>query len=116
MRFRKEHDGLEFRDVRGFNLILLGKQVWRLMICIDSLVSRIYRAKYYPIGDILSAELGHRPSFFWQSLCKSRCIVQRGYRWKIGNGLFAKVWTGPWLKKPMSISTSSHPLTLGDRT
>ncbi|CAN0924822.1 hypothetical protein LINGRAHAP2_LOCUS34405 [Linum grandiflorum] len=52
MAVRKEHVGMGFRDIRGFNLALLGKQVWRLMTRPYSLVSHIYREKYYPRGDI----------------------------------------------------------------
>ncbi|CAN1225361.1 Putative ribonuclease H protein At1g65750 [Linum grandiflorum] len=111
MTTRKEHGGLGFRDIRSFNLALLGKQVWRLLSQPNSIVSRIYRAKYYPTGDILSAELGHRPSFVWRSLCESRCIIQRGYRWKIGDGTTTKVWTEPWLKSDtqLRITTPFNP-------
>ncbi|CAN0881031.1 Uncharacterized mitochondrial protein AtMg00310 [Linum grandiflorum] len=63
-----------------------------------SLVARLYRAKYYPTGDFLSAGLGHHPSFVWRSLWKSQPILQRRIRWKIGNGHRINVWSSPWLK------------------
>ncbi|CAN0906360.1 Uncharacterized mitochondrial protein AtMg00310 [Linum grandiflorum] len=111
MAVRKEHGGLGFRDIRGFNLALLGKQVWRLLSQPNSIVSLLYRAKYYPTGDILTAELGHHPSFVWRSLCESRCIVRKGYRWKIGDGNATHVWMEPWLKSDsqMRITTPVNP-------
>ncbi|CAN0866384.1 hypothetical protein LINGRAHAP2_LOCUS9258 [Linum grandiflorum] len=52
----------------------------------DSVMARIYHAKYYKLGTILSTEVKHRPSFVWRSICETRALVHMGLRWKIGNG------------------------------
>nr|GMD54279.1 uncharacterized protein LOC109165997 [Ipomoea batatas] len=44
----KEKGGLGFRRIREMNLALLGKQVWRLLSRLDSLVARVYKSRYYP--------------------------------------------------------------------
>lgn len=44
----KASGGLGFCDIRCFNLALVAKQGWRLIISPDSLMGRIFRARYYP--------------------------------------------------------------------
>lgn len=45
----KSIGGFGFKNLRDFNLAILGKQVWRLLTCEQSLVGRIFKARYYPI-------------------------------------------------------------------
>ena len=40
-----------FLDLNGFNLAMLGKLGWKLIIEPNSLVSRILKSKYYPHRD-----------------------------------------------------------------
>lgn len=44
---KKSQDGLGFRKLHNFNVVLLGKQGWRLITNQDALVSKIYKARYY---------------------------------------------------------------------
>jgi len=50
-----------FRDLESFNLALLAKQIWRLLLEPDSLCARVLRAIYYPNGKLLNVKLksGH---------------------------------------------------------
>lgn len=50
--------GLGFRHLHDINLTLLGKQGWRLLTQTESLVAKVYKARYYPQGNFLSAKLG----------------------------------------------------------
>lgn len=43
----KHNGGLGFRDLRDFNLAMLGKQCWRLITNQESSVARLYKSKYY---------------------------------------------------------------------
>ncbi|KAG5561218.1 hypothetical protein RHGRI_004294 [Rhododendron griersonianum] len=52
---KKHNGGLGFRDLRCFNLALLAKQGWRLLIGGDSLLRRILKAKYYPRCSFMKA-------------------------------------------------------------
>ena len=67
-----------FRNLQAFNLAMLAKQGWRLLMNPNSLVARVYKAKYYPHGDVLNASLGSRPSYAWRSkglrLLKGVCV------------------------------------------
>ncbi|KAL2924008.1 hypothetical protein RDABS01_015499 [Bienertia sinuspersici] len=51
-----------------------------------SLVASVLRARYFPQGDVLDAELGPSPSFTWRSLHGAIWAVKRGIRWLIGDG------------------------------
>lgn len=43
------------------------------------------------------APLGYNPSFVWRSMLGARPLLDRGVRWKIGNGLTTKIWGDAWL-------------------
>lgn len=51
-----------------FNIAMLGKQDWRLIQNSDSLVGRIYKAKYHPNSTFMNAKIGGNPSFIWRSI------------------------------------------------
>jgi len=78
---RKEYGGMGFRHFFGFNLAMLGKQGWKLLTNQDTIVARIYKAKYYPNNDFLGARLGHNPSYIWRSIFASQVLVRGGQRW-----------------------------------
>lgn len=54
----KSQGGLGFRSLVGFNLALLGKQVWNFLENPQSLVARVFKARYYPNNHILQASRG----------------------------------------------------------
>lgn len=54
--------GLGFRDIELFNLALLARQAWRVMMDPNSLSARVLKAKYHVNADFLQAELGPAPS------------------------------------------------------
>jgi hypothetical protein len=70
----KSQGGLGFRDLHIFNRALLAKQLWRLHSNPQSLVARIFQAKYYARKSMLEAELGIRPSYAWRSLMVSKSV------------------------------------------
>ncbi|XP_020540197.1 uncharacterized mitochondrial protein AtMg00310-like [Jatropha curcas] len=55
--------GLNFKRVHEFNLALLCKQLWRFLVYLDALVSRIYRAKYFASSSLSQAKTGTNPSY-----------------------------------------------------
>lgn len=52
-----------FRDLSKFNVALLAKQGWNLIMNPTSLLAQVMKAKYYTRGDFLSARLGAYTSF-----------------------------------------------------
>ncbi|XP_041004006.1 uncharacterized mitochondrial protein AtMg00310-like [Juglans microcarpa x Juglans regia] len=68
----KNEGGMGFRDLSCFNKALLAKQAWRLIKEPQSLVSRVFKQKYFQNCDLLEAKLkGSSYSFFWRSLWSS---------------------------------------------
>ncbi|XP_050253781.1 uncharacterized mitochondrial protein AtMg00310-like [Quercus robur] len=63
----KEVGGIGFRELKQFNLALLAKQGWLLQTKRDSLVYRVYKARYFPQTDFVHASVGHNPSYAWRS-------------------------------------------------
>jgi hypothetical protein len=59
----KSVGGMGFRDLVLFNKAMLAKQGWRIIQNPSSLMAEVFKAKYFPHGDFLSASLGNRPSF-----------------------------------------------------
>uniref|UniRef100_A0A803QEL1 Reverse transcriptase domain-containing protein n=1 Tax=Cannabis sativa TaxID=3483 RepID=A0A803QEL1_CANSA len=102
--------GLGFRDFREYNLALLGKQAWRLLTETDSLVCKIYKARYFPDDTFLNASLGHNPSFIWKSIFDSKALIVADARISIGNGLKTNITNTPWLPDMHHpYVTTSHP-------
>nr|KYP76960.1 hypothetical protein KK1_021223 [Cajanus cajan] len=95
----KEHGGMGFRNLYGFNLAMLGKHGWKFLTNQDAIVTCVFKAKYFPRGDFLGANLGHNPSFTWRSIHASQVVVRGGMRWCIGNGLCIKPWVDPLLRQ-----------------
>ncbi|KAL0004819.1 hypothetical protein SO802_012380 [Lithocarpus litseifolius] len=108
----KIEGGLGFKDLGAFNLALLAKQGWRLQIHTSSLVHRVFKAKYFPNGDFLTATLGSSPSYAWRSIMVAQKIIQQGYRWQVGNEDSILVWTDKWLPTSTIFCITSHPHAL----
>lgn len=93
----KSEGGLGFRDIRCFNLALLAKQGWRLLMNPDSVLAQVYKACYFHSGELLTAPLGSRPSAAWRGIWIAREFLVKGLRYRIGNGSGASIWADPWI-------------------
>ncbi|KAA3462160.1 reverse transcriptase [Gossypium australe] len=82
----KVKEGLGFKDLESFNLALLAKQGWKILMQPNCLFACVMKSKYFPKGDFMNAELGSYPSFTWQSIWGARHILEKGIRWRVGNG------------------------------
>ena len=86
----KIHRGMGFQNLHAFNLAMLAKQAWRLLTRPDSLISRIYKARYFLFSDVLNAQLGYNPSYAWRSIYSSLEVIQERHKvasWKWQNNL-----------------------------
>jgi hypothetical protein len=104
----KEHGG---RHLYGFNLAMLGKQDWHLVTNHDTILSKVFKAKYYPNEGFLEAKLGHNPNYVWRSIHTSQVIVKRGLRWQIGNGERINVLNQPWLRTDSQAHVTTNMIT-----
>lgn len=96
----KFQGGMGFRDFECFNDALLGKQCWRIIKELTSLVVQILKAKYFPNSSFLEAELGGSPSFLRRSIWHARSLLIFGLRWKVSNGLSIPATSGAWIPQP----------------
>ncbi|XP_031116501.1 uncharacterized protein LOC116020159 [Ipomoea triloba] len=93
----KKFGGLGFKDLRVFNLAMLGKQAWRFLTMPNSLVARIYKARYYPKTSFIDAAVGNCPSFCWRSIMAAHNLICSGARRRIGDGKSTLIWGHSWL-------------------
>lgn len=98
----KDLGGMGFRDLRTFNIALLSKQCWRLMMHPDSLLGRIFQAIYFANATFLEATMGSRPSATWLSIMQVRPFFRKGLRVRIGHGYHTAVWESPWINEDVN--------------
>ena len=110
----KAQGGMGFRNLQAFNLAMLSKQAWRILVNPHSLIARIYKAKYFPYSDILGAKLGCNPSYAWRSIYSSLAVIKRGTRWWVGNGKMIHIWEDRWLPTPTTHKICSPQLDIED--
>jgi hypothetical protein len=94
---KKEHGGLNYRETFMFNQALLAKQGWRIPTQPESLVTKVFKAKYFPTSNFLDASAGNNMSYTWRSILQARWILKRGCFWTIGNGEHVNIWKDNWL-------------------
>ncbi|XP_074328104.1 uncharacterized protein LOC141666017 [Apium graveolens] len=63
----------------------------------ESLVARVYKARYYPRGNFLNAQIGGNPSFIWRSVIETQSIIKEGIGYRVGSGESISVKLDPWL-------------------
>lgn len=94
---KKSEGGIGFRKLQDFNVALLGKQGWRLIVKTDSLVVRVYKARYYPEGSFLTAKVGSNPSYIWRSIMEAQVLLKQGAVRRVGRGTSVNIIQDPWL-------------------
>ncbi|XP_075658968.1 uncharacterized protein LOC142628818 [Castanea sativa] len=103
----KAEEGMDFKDLKAFNLALLAKQGWQLSQNSGSLAHRVLKARYFPKSNFLEAQLGKKPSYTWRSLMAAREVLWRGLRWSIGNGRRTRIWADRRIPIPNSFKVAS---------
>ena len=63
LSMHKVHGIMGFKDFIAFNLAMLRNQGWKFQIEPNSLVSCIFRARYFPSQIYLTANISHNPSY-----------------------------------------------------
>ena len=96
----KDKGGMGFRNIHAFNVVMLAKQVWRLIQGGYSLFVRVYKARYFPNCSFMEAELGCNPYFVWRSLLEARELIRAGTVWHVGDGQSIEVSDHRWLNHP----------------
>lgn len=71
------------RPKSDFNQALLAKQAWRNLHYPDSLLAKVFKARYFPRSSILKANIGYNPSLVWRSIRWGSELLQQGIRWRV---------------------------------
>ncbi|XP_019172459.1 PREDICTED: uncharacterized protein LOC109167843 [Ipomoea nil] len=113
----KKFGGLGFKELRAFNLAMLGKPAWRFLTKPESLVACVYKAKYYPKDSFFDACLGNNPSFYWHSIMAAQGLICSGVRRGIENGGATFIWGHPWIQDEQEslVQTEMPPQLAGSR-
>jgi len=92
LTYPKTLRGMGFRDMRNFNLAMLGKQGWRLMTNPDSLCARVLKERYYHDGNFLTSTRRKHASHAWRAILAGREVLTQGLIKRIGNGTSTHIW------------------------
>ncbi|PRQ24116.1 hypothetical protein RchiOBHm_Chr6g0268841 [Rosa chinensis] len=71
---------------------MLAKQAWRIVQNPDSLVSSIYKTKYFHSTSFINNSLGAALSYTWRSIITSREILEAGMRWQVDDARSIAIW------------------------
>lgn len=108
MCMAKDKGGLGFRSLQGYNMALIGKLIWQFMTKPDSLVARIYKARYYPNNHVLEAQKSGDASFIWSGICEVKEELRQGFKWVLGDGKSIKIFTDQWLRGKNDYRVENH--------
>ena len=97
LSMHKKDGGMGFKSLGTFNLVMLGKQGWRILTNPHTLIARMFKARYFPNSNFFKATLGHKLSYVWRSICNAKFILKAGRRWKIGDGSLIPIWNNNWI-------------------
>lgn len=68
----------------------------------NSIITQVYKAKYFRNCDILDAGLNHSPSLAWRSIWGAKALLKEGILWQIGNGKHVRIWEDKWLTQSLT--------------
>ncbi|XP_074351807.1 uncharacterized protein LOC141690954 [Apium graveolens] len=109
MSYAKSKRGLGFRDLYGFNIALHDKHIWSFLHNTNSLVSRLFKARFFSNSTILKAGKGRKSSFIWQCLWTGKEELIGGFIWVLGNGDDIAATKDPWLRMKMNFYVEPNP-------
>lgn len=67
------------RNIRLFNIALLGRQVWTLINNKETLCFKVLSSKYFPDRKIFNAKRIDRASFTWSSIAVAAETLKIGF-------------------------------------
>ena len=62
-----------------------------------SLFHKVFRSKYFRTSSFLNAKASLNPSWAWRSLLEGRKVIDKGSKWRIGNGECMTITDDPWM-------------------
>ncbi|KAM1546012.1 hypothetical protein ACFX10_046281 [Malus domestica] len=98
-----------FQNLYAFNLAALAKQGWRIVQYPESLMARLFKAKYFPDTSFWDALVPSSSSYCSSSILKARMLLENGSRWLIGDGALMRVWRDRWVPRPLTFRPIMMP-------
>lgn len=89
-----------FRNMYAFDLGMLAKQRWRIIVELHSLVAQTLKAKYFPNTSFLVAKVKSNVFFGWRRLCVARPVIDKGSCWQISTEESTRIWENQCLRLP----------------
>ena len=89
--------GMGFRDTNAFNIALLGKQAWRIVMNPNSLCSQVLRSRYLHNQNFMEAVAPRAASRTWRSILAGREALKLGLVKRVGSGESISIWDDHWL-------------------
>ena len=109
----KVHGGMGFRDLKLFNLALLGKHGWRFITNPESHPARVKKGQYFPDSDFMEATVPKTSSAIWRAIVAGRAALHAGLIKRVGDGSTISIWHDRWI---LGLATLSPMVVPGGTT
>ena len=83
--------------MEAVNVAFQCKLAWRLLHETNSLWVDLMRQKYLKASSLLDCSSKPSDSPVWKSILRSRSLLKKGIRWRVGNGARIKFWLDNWV-------------------
>ena len=108
----KRFGGLGFKSFKIMNQALLNKQFWKITQKPQSLLSRTFKAKYFPRDSLLDCCPKPHYSWVWRNIIKQNHPILREGTWWVGDGYNTPLQHKNWFPCP-SLYLQDHRLPTG---
>ncbi|WCJ20900.1 hypothetical protein M5689_003103 [Euphorbia peplus] len=112
----KKLAGLGVINLGKMNLAFLAKLGWRCIHDQDSLWSKVVCSKYIrSIPFVNNIKPKSVSSVIWQGIVKAKLVLEKGFRYKLGNGHKILFWLDPWLFEVPIINLTQNSIPFVDK-
>lgn len=74
----------------------------------NSLVARVFKARYFSDCHVLRAQKGEGASFIWGGIVEAKEELFRGFKWVLGDGRSIHMFTDQWLRGKQDYRVDDH--------
>ncbi|KAK3225473.1 hypothetical protein Dsin_005335 [Dipteronia sinensis] len=75
----------------------------------ESLAAKTLKACYFPNCNFMEATKKSSGSFLWNSLLWGKDLLEKGLRWRVGNGASIRIYKDKWVPRPHTFNILSAP-------
>ncbi|KAL4196754.1 hypothetical protein AMTRI_Chr04g184730 [Amborella trichopoda] len=89
--------GLGIRDIVDFNIAMMMKLVWRILVDPSSLFAQVFKHRYFKNSSIWKTKYKRYSSYVWRGIRLGLSHLKDNVWWVIGDGWLVDFWADPWL-------------------